>query len=167
MTSDSTVSALRNESRRDGLGQPEITDDQFDQAITVLKSRRDHYIQRASSGVENRTETEKGLTAMRVKLVTDRENYLSMLVVDALSEAEIKTLLAKIKELFSGGIRAVAGEDFTNSVGIEMVWVPEGGFWIGRTSDRMKFIRGFRFPRVYRGSKATTDLKIQSHLRSC
>lgn len=135
-------------------GSPEITDEQVGQAITVLNSRRDHYIQQATSGVENRTQTQKRLTALRDKFETDRQSQLATLVLDALNDTEINTLLAKIKDLFSGGIRAVAGENFTNSVGIEMVWVPEGGFWIGRTElTEVQFFRGYG---IQRGS---TDLK--------
>jgi len=124
---------------------PEITDKQVGHVVSVLKARRDAYTQQAASGVKNRTDTEKQLSSLRDKLVTDRETLLSTLVIDALGEAEITTLLAKIKELFSGGIRAVAGENFTNSIGMEMVWIRDGGFWIGRTevtSSAYKAITG-------------------------
>ncbi len=41
--------------------------------------------------------------------------------------------------------RAVAGQNFTNSAGMEMIWINEGGFWIGRsevTKDAYKVIMG-------------------------
>jgi formylglycine-generating enzyme required for sulfatase activity len=41
--------------------------------------------------------------------------------------------------------RAEAGENFTNSAGMDMVWIKEGGFWIGRsevTKDAYKVIMG-------------------------
>ncbi|WP_395740967.1 hypothetical protein [Prosthecobacter sp.] len=46
----------------------------------------------------------------------------------------VLTAVSKII-LLLGPSRAVIGKNFTNSVGIEMVWIPDGktGFWIGRS----------------------------------
>lgn len=124
---------------------PDITDDQVGQVVSILKAKKDAFTQQAANGANNRTETQKRFIALRDKLKTDGQNRLSMLVIDVIGDNEIQTLWAKIKELFSGGIRAVAGENFINSVGMEMVWVPTGKFWMGKTevtSSAYKAIMG-------------------------
>jgi formylglycine-generating enzyme required for sulfatase activity len=57
-----------------------------------------------------------------------------VLNIDDLTAAD--PVIAAVTNLLStmtDGRRAIAGQNFTNSVGMHMVWVEEGGFWIGRT----------------------------------
>lgn len=48
------------------------------------------------------------------------------------------------------------GENFTNSVGIELVWVPEGRFWIGRSEVTEK-----QFHTVMADGKAGTEKPME------
>jgi hypothetical protein len=67
--------------------------------------------------------------------------------MDDISIENNKTLLTTIREIIEkfGGSRAVVGVSFTNSAGMKMVWIADGGFWISRTeitSAEYKAVKG-------------------------
>jgi hypothetical protein len=113
-------------------------DSELQPALDVLTSSRTRWqqeaTQAASSTTNERAAREKMLREMISRFDKESTDALLVLNIDKLSAAKTDPFLESIKSLFmSGGTRATLGENFTNSIGMEMVWVAEGGFWMGRT----------------------------------
>lgn len=146
------VKSLRNQAPKwDGLGlQPEevktinlVWDSKntdVESAIGILNRSRQTWLDRAAntakSGAVSRDRKLETLREMRKRFDQDSAVLVAVLRVDDLSAEKTDPILAEVnKQLMTmiGGSRAVAGQNFTNSVGMEMVWVADGGFWMGRT----------------------------------
>jgi hypothetical protein len=107
-------------------------------AKTLLDaSRKDWQTQvlaATSTGTKSREQRLQALKSMQQLFESKSRQSMIMVKMDDLVAAD--PLIAEVTKLLStmtDGSRAVAGQNFTNSVGMEMVWVDEGGFWIGKT----------------------------------
>ncbi|MEN3942425.1 hypothetical protein WJU23_14090 [Prosthecobacter sp. SYSU 5D2] len=113
------------------------------EAAELLEKRRQQVIQQAEqekSGLKKTLEERKSMLVSLKNGVEQKEMELvSNLDLSSLKDEEIAALKAAIMGLMQGSLRAVPGKNFTNSVGMEMVWVPfkDSGFWIGRTEVKM------------------------------
>ncbi len=106
-------------------------------AITLMDQRK-------SKLQQDKINTEKGATmkagerlamlkSLQQQINTNHQILVASLDISSLSSSEAKTLMEAIRGLLSSGVmRALPGQNFTNTVGIELVWVPDGGFWIGK-----------------------------------
>ena len=107
------------------------------EAVKILAANQSHWETVASTAVENaanlRTKQAAELQNMKATFKTNSDKMLASLGDDAISPAVADKILEAVKMLFSGDTRATPGENFINSAGIELVWVPEGNFWIGKT----------------------------------
>jgi formylglycine-generating enzyme required for sulfatase activity len=106
-------------------------------AVKILTANRDHWhteaVNAAASGASKRAKQEQALLAMETQFNKDSAEAVMILRIDDLGQAATNPLLEAVIKLFiSEGTRAILGENFKNSLGMEMVWVQEGGFWMGR-----------------------------------
>lgn len=109
------------------------------EALRILASIQSHWKMQASTAGGNAANLRKKQaadlrtlkatfddeSAKKLAALRDEKTIISPEVADRILEA--------VKMLLPSDLRAKPGEDFTNSVGIELVWVPEGNFWIGKT----------------------------------
>lgn len=115
-----------------------VTDAAAEQeAIKILAANQSHWETEASTAVGNAANLRKKqaaeLQTMKATFKTERDKKLASLRDKEISPAVADIILEAVKMLFTGDLRASPGENFTNSAGIELVWVPEGNFWIGKT----------------------------------
>ncbi|WP_395740966.1 hypothetical protein [Prosthecobacter sp.] len=124
---------------------------QVDRAIQILENSRQTWKGKGASAVSSSTtERQKRQTALTdLKTRFDKESLSasSDLNLDSILPEKIEPLLAKVRKIIEtpGNNRAIAGVSFTNSAGMEMVWIPDGGFWLGRsevTSAAYKAVKG-------------------------
>jgi formylglycine-generating enzyme required for sulfatase activity len=92
------------------------------------------------------------LQTMKTTFQAESDKKLASLRDETTSLAEADKILEAIKMLFSGDTRASPGENFTNSAGIELVWVAEGNFWIGKTE-----VTGKQYNFVINGAAEGSD----------
>jgi formylglycine-generating enzyme required for sulfatase activity len=98
------------------------------------KAWQDQVREAATSGTKSKEQRIKSLKSMQQLFETKSSQAMVVLKIDDLTAAD--PLIAAVTKLLStmtDGTRAVPGQNFTNSVGMDMVWVEEGGFWIGKT----------------------------------
>lgn len=124
---------------------------QVDRAVAILENNRQAWHTKATTavtaGTTERQQRQAMLRDLKARFDKESAAVASVLVVDDLGiekTAPLLTAIRKIIEMF-GGSRAVVGMNFTNSVGMEMVWMPDGGFWLGRaeiTSAAYKAVKG-------------------------
>ena len=113
------------------------------EALALLEKNRTQVIQQAEqnqSGVQKTQEQRLMLlTTLKTNIKTKQTELLSSLDLSTLKDDEITSLKQAITSLMQGTLRAVPGKNFTNSVGMEMVWVPfkDTGFWIGKSEVKM------------------------------
>ena len=123
--------------------------DESGSAVKILTTNRDHWrtetVNAAASGVSRRAKQEQALLAMQTQFNKESAEAVMILRIDDLSPEATNPLLDAVKKLFmTGGNRAILGENFTNTLGMQMVWVQEGGFWIGRKEvTEEQFFRGY------------------------
>lgn len=107
------------------------------EAIKILAANQSHWQTEASNAVGNATNLRQKhaaeLQTMKTTFEVESGKKLAALRDEEISPAIADKLLEAVKMLFSGDTRATPGENFTNSAGIELVWVAEGNFWIGKT----------------------------------
>lgn len=101
-------------------------------ATDILEKSSELWIKKAGDHAGLLAERRKSLNDLRSVLKSRQESHLASLTPKR-NEKDVKNFLAAIASLFAGSLRATPGENFTNSAGIELVWVADGGFWIGRT----------------------------------
>ena len=118
-------------------------------AVKILTANRDHWrteaVNAAASGASKRAKQEQALLAMETQFNKESAEAVMILRIDDLSQAATNPLFEAVIKLFmTGGNRAILGENFTNSLGMQMVWVQEGGFWMGRKEvTEEQFFRGY------------------------
>ncbi len=98
------------------------------------KTWQDQVQEAKTSGTKSKEQRIKSLKSMQQLFETKSSQAMIVLNMDDLVIAD--PLLDEVTKLLStmtGGNRAIAGQNFINSVGMDMVWVEEGGFWIGKT----------------------------------
>lgn len=105
-------------------------------AIAILTRSEEAWRARAAraanSALDERSKRENLLRWLQSGFEEARREALVVLDISDLAAAKTDPLLEAFKQLFmSGALRAAPGENFVNSYGMEMVWVPSGGFWIG------------------------------------
>lgn len=100
-------------------------------ATGILQKSSGLWMKKAGDQAGLLAERRKSLNELRGMLRSRQDQHLASLTPTR-NEKDVKDLLAVIASLFSGSLRATPGENFTNSAGIELVWVADGGFWIGR-----------------------------------
>lgn len=112
---------------------------QAERAVAILEEKGKAWQAKASAAATSGTTARQQRLAMLKELKErfDKESaaVVAVLNVDDLGGDKTDPLLAAIRKIIEtfGGGRAVAGVSFTNSAGMEMIWVPQGGFWLGRT----------------------------------
>ncbi len=110
------------------------------------KAWQDKAANASKASTNDRAARELALTDLIKRFEKDSGEVVAVLRLDELGTEVTDPVLAALKKLFmSGGNRAEPGENFTNSVGMELVWVADGRFWIGKTEvtfDSIKAIRG-------------------------
>jgi formylglycine-generating enzyme required for sulfatase activity len=113
------------------------TDATEQEALRILAANRSHWEKEASTAATNAADLrkEQALKLQTMKTTFDAESgkKLASLRDETIRPAVTDKILEAVKMLFSGDTRASPGENFINSAGIELVWVPEGNFWIGKT----------------------------------
>ncbi len=98
------------------------------------KAWQDKAANESKASTSDRAARELAVTDMIKRFEKDSGEVVAVLRLDELSTEATDQVLAAVKKLFmSGGNRAEPRENFTNSVGMELVWVADGGFWIGKT----------------------------------
>lgn len=126
------------------------------EAIKILAANQSHWETAASTAVENaanlRKKQTEALQNMKTSFEAESSRKLASLRDEALSPAVADKILEAVKMLFSGDTRATPGENFINSAGIELVWVPEGNFWIGKTE-----VTGKQYNLVINGTAEGSD----------
>lgn len=109
------------------------------EALRILTSIQSHWKMQASTAGGNAANLRKKQAADLRTLKATFDNESAKKLAALRDEKTIITpevsdrILEAVKMLFAGDTRTSPGENFTNSVGIELVWVPEGNFWIGKT----------------------------------
>jgi formylglycine-generating enzyme required for sulfatase activity len=114
------------------------TDAAEQEAIRILAANQSHWEKEASTAATDAANLRKERTLKLQSMKTDFEAESGKILASLRDEMIINPevadkVLEAVKMLFSGDTRANPGVDFTNSAGIELVWVPEGNFWIGKT----------------------------------
>lgn len=124
---------------------------QVDRAVTILENNRQAWQTKATTavtaGTTERQQRQAMLRDLKARFDKDSAEVTSVFVVDDLGIEKTTPLLTAIRKIIEmfGGSRAVAGVSFTNSAGMEMVWMADGGFWLGRTeitSAEYKTVKG-------------------------
>lgn len=117
------------------------------EAAELLEKRRQQVVQQAEQEKAGLKKTLEERRSLLVALKTDVKNkemeLVSSLDLSSLKDDEMAALKEAIMGLMQGSLRAVPGKNFTNSAGMEMVWVPfkDSGFWIGRTEVKLEQLK--------------------------
>lgn len=112
---------------------------QVDRAVAILENNRKDWHTKATTavaaGTADRQKRQAMLRDLKARFDKESAAVAAVFVMDDISIEKTTTLLTTIRDIikFIGGSRAVVGVNFTNSAGMEMVWMADGGFWIGRT----------------------------------
>ena len=126
------------------------------EAIRLLATNQSQWETEASAAMGNAATLRKkqaaDLQTMKTTFQAESDKKLASLRDETTSLAEADKILEAIKMLFSGDTRASPGENFTNSAGIELVWVAEGNFWIGKTE-----VTGKQYNFVINGAAEGSD----------
>ncbi len=107
------------------------------EALRLLAANQSHWEMEASTAMGNAANLRKKqaveLQTMKTAFQAESGKKLADLNDREISPEVADKILEAVKMLFSGDTRASPGENFINSAGIELVWVAEGKFWIGKT----------------------------------
>lgn len=124
---------------------------QVDRALDILETSGKKWKKQGATavatGTTERQKRQFALADLKTSFDKASANALIILNVDDLVPDKTSPLLTDIRKIIEsiGTSRAIAGATFTNSAGMEMVWIPDGGFWIGKsevTTAAYKAVKG-------------------------
>ena len=130
------------------------------EAIRILATNQSHWETEASTAMGNaanlRNMQAADLQTMKTTFQAESDKKIASLSYEANIQGMANEILEAVKML-TGGTRASPGENFTNSAGIELVWVPESrvpesNFWIGKTE-----VTGKQYNFVINGAAEGSD----------
>ncbi len=125
------------------------------EAIRILATNQSHWETEASTAMGNAANLRKkqaaDLQTMKTTFQAESDKKIASLSYEANIQGMANKILEAVKML-TGGTRASPGENFTNSAGIELVWVPESNFWIGKTE-----VTGKQYNFVINGAAEGSD----------
>ncbi len=98
------------------------------------KAWQDQVREAITSGNKSKEQRIKSLKSMQQLFVMKSNEAMVVLNMDGLvTDDPVIAAVTNLLSTMTDGSRAIPGQNFTNSVGMDMVWVEEGGFWIGKT----------------------------------